>query len=395
MLANLAAPPTDPILGMAKLFASDSDPGKIDLGIGVYHDAAGGAPVLQTVKQAEFWLAETQTSKRYLSSAGNPDFNRLIRGLIMREGHELYERSRTIQTPGGTGALRLAGDFIAKLSPEARVYIPAQTWANHHAIFPAARLDVQKYPYYNAETGKVLFDEMVAALQALRPGDAVVLHGCCQNPTGADLSPSQWISIAKLLNAKGAVPLIDLAYLGFANGLEEDAEGVRLLGSLVPEMLVASSCSKNFALYRERVGALTLIAATPSDAEAAAAHAIPLARTNWSMPPDHGAAVVAHILGTPELRIQWEAEVAVMRDRINGIRRALADRLTLRANQDFSFLAEQRGMFTQLSIGPDAVSRLRTQHHVHITGSGRLNVAGLTAGNVITVADAIALVLAN
>jgi len=394
MFADLPEAPADPILGMAKLFTADSSPDKVDMGIGVYHDAEGLAAVLKCVKTAERWLVDTQDSKKYLSSGGNPDYNRHTRALIMGEGSDLFARTRTVQTPGGTGALKLAADFIWSRSPQARVFIPTPTWANHNAIFPRAGLELVRYPYYAPESGEIQFDQMIEALAQVTENDVVLLHGCCHNPTGADLTLDQWREIASLVNAKGAMPLIDLAYLGFGEGLETDAGGVRLLTSLVPEVMVASSYSKNFALYRERVGALSLVGATEAQGEIAYAHALPQARSNWSMPPDHGAAVVAHVLGTPELRVQWEGELAEMRERVNGIRQTLADQLSSCSGKDFGFIAEQRGMFTQLAISADAVKVLRSQHHVHITGSGRMNVAGLTTANVSMVAEAISQAIA-
>lgn len=389
MFANLPEPPADPILGMARLFAADGSPDKVDLGIGVYHDAEGLASVLPSVKAAERWLLEHQSSKKYLSSSGNPEFNESIRSLVLGDGTAEWARARTIQTPGGTGALKLAADYIWSLSPRSRVFIPAPTWANHNAIFPRAGLELVRYPYYDPASGAVLFDRMVAALADLRAGDVLLLHGCCHNPTGADLTLDQWREVAAILNRSGAFPLIDMAYLGFGEGLAEDAEAVRLLASLVPEIMIASSNSKNFALYRERVGALTVIAADGHEADRAFAHAVPQARSNWSMPPDHGAAVVAHILNTPELRVQWEGELAEMRERVAGVRQALAKQLSANSGRDFGFIARHRGMFTQLDIPPEAVKDLRARHHVHITGSGRMNVAGLTDGNVPMVARAI------
>ncbi|MCB2085733.1 MAG: aspartate/tyrosine/aromatic aminotransferase [Sphingomonadaceae bacterium] len=394
MFSNLPEPPADPILGMAQLFAADTSPEKVDLGIGVYHDAEGLAGVLSSVKAAERWLLENQQSKKYYSSSGNAEFNDRTRAMLLGPDSAEFQRARTIQTPGGTGALKLAADYIWSLAPQARVFIPTPTWANHNAIFPRAGLELVRYPYYDPTSGQVLFDRMVEALGDLRAGDILLLHGCCHNPTGADLTLDQWREVAAIANRHGALPLIDMAYMGFGEGLEEDAAAVRLLASLVPEVMIASSNSKNFALYRERVGALTIIAADEGQAIRAHAHAVPQARSNWSMPPDHGAAVVAHILSTPELKTQWEGELAEMRDRVTGIRRALAEQLSSNSGRDFSFIAHQRGMFTQLDIGSDAVKVLRSRHHVHITGSGRMNVAGLTGGNVPMVARAISQALA-
>ena len=392
MFTDLLEPPTDPILGLAHLFARDPSPAKVDLGIGIYKDEDGAVVVLPTVKQAERWLLENQRSKGYLSSVGNAEFNLLTRGLLFGEASDPFARSRTIQAPGGTGALRLAAEFLRKLRPRGRIFLPSPTWANHPAIFTATGHEIVSYPYYDIPSATLRFDAMMAALAALRPDDTLLLHGCCHNPSGADLSLDQWGAIADLLERTGAAPLIDLAYLGFADGLEADAAGVRLLAGRLPELLVASSYSKNFALYRERVGALTLVAASEAAASLALAHLLPIARAIYSMPPDHGAAVVAHILGDETLRGVWRAEVRMMRERINGMRAALVDRLAGQSARDYSFLRDQRGMFALLGIAPDAVERLRSEHHVHVTSSGRANVAGITPADVERVARGIAAV---
>lgn len=390
MFAELIEPPLDPILGLAQLLAHDASPDKVDLGIGIYHDEAGRAPVLDSVKAAERWLFETQESKRYLNSAGNADFNLATRGLLFGAGTDAFARSRTIQAPGGTGALRLASDLLRKLRPGGRVFIPGPTWPNHPGILKSSGHELVVYPYYDVATGALRFDEMIAALADLGAQDTLLLHGCCHNPTGADLSLDQWAAVADLLAQSGAAVLVDLAYLGLGDGLEQDAAGIRLLAERLPELIVASSYSKNFALYRERVGALTLVGGSEKAAVLAHAHALPVARTLWSMPPDHGAAIVARVLGDAEVRRGWEVELTTMRDRINGMRTRLATRLAGQSDRDYSFIARQRGMFTMLGISPEGVEALRSEHHVHLTSSGRVNVAGLNGGNVDRVADAIA-----
>jgi len=392
MFSDLTAPAPDPLLGLMQTFRDDPSADKVDLGIGIYKDEHGNAPVLATVKQAENWLVETQRSKGYLSSAGNVDYNRLTRELILGQDKGLLARSQAIQTPGGTGALRIAGDFARRLNPGCRVFLPDPTWANHQALLTAAGLEVVRYPYYDIASATLQFDQTLEALRATRPGDLVLFHGCCHNPAGADPNPEQWAAIAEVLAQTGATPFIDLAYLGFGDGLDQDAQGIRILAARLPEMLIASSYSKNFALYRERVGALTLLAKDDVAAARAHGHLLPVVRTNYSMPPDHGAAVVAHILGDATLRAAWEAEVARMRGRINGMRAKLVAALDGRTTRDFGFLGKQRGMFALLGITPADAERLRTEHHVHITSSGRVNVAGLTDGNVGHVANAIAAV---
>lgn len=389
MFSNLSTPTADPLLGMMQQFRDDPSSDKVDLGIGIYKDGQGNAPVLATVKQAETFLVENQKSKSYVSSAGNDDYNRLTRELIFGANSGLIARSQAIQTPGGTGALRVAGDFANQLNPGCKVYLPDPTWPNHPSLLAAAGLEVVRYPYYDVATGTLKFEQMIEALRATRPGDLVLFHGCCHNPGGADPSLAQWAEIAELLASTGAMPLIDLAYLGFGDGLNEDAAGVRLLAERLPEMLIASSYSKNFAVYRERVGALTLVAKDEATAARAHGHLLPVVRTNYSMPPDHGASVVAHILGNAALRNSWEAEVSEMRERINGMRTKLVAALTGRTTRDFGFLGEQRGMFAMLGIAPADAERMRVDHHVHITSSGRVNVAGLTDNNVGHVANAI------
>ncbi len=271
MFAQLPEAPIDPILGMAQAFARDPSPDKVDLGIGIYKDEHGEVIVLPTVKAAERALVEGQSTKRYLSSAGNPEYNERTRGLLFREGSDAHARARTIQTVGGTGALRVAADFIGKFGTGKRIFLPDPTWANPPAIFGVAGFEIVNYPYYDIATGTLKLDEMMSALADLRAGDTVLLHGCCHNPSGADPSAAQWAEIADAVARSGATPRVDLAYLGFAEGLEEDRQGLAILAERLPEMIVASSCSKNFALYRERTGALTVVGANPGQADTALA----------------------------------------------------------------------------------------------------------------------------
>jgi aspartate aminotransferase len=384
--------PPDPILGMAQMFANDPAPNKVDLGIGVYKDETGQAKILDCVKAAERVLLETQTTKAYLSSAGNPAFNTVTAELLFGPEHPALAegRVRTVQTPGGTSALRVAADFLRAHNPGATIWLPKPTWANHGAIFAAAGLTVAEYPYYDAAGARLRFEEMLDALAAARPGDVVLLHGCCHNPTGADPDHAQWAELARLLQRTGATPLVDLAYQGFGEGLDEDAHAVRLLAAQLPELIVASSYSKNFALYRDRAGALTVVSAPGVDADRVRAHLMRVIRTNYSMPPDHGAAVVATILGEPRLRTMWQAELAVMRQRIREIRQLLAKALNARSPNDYAFIGRQNGMFTTLSLTGADVVRLREVHHIHASASGRINVAGLTKADIDHLADALA-----
>jgi len=392
MLFSALAPiPPDPILGMAQLFAADPSSHKVDLGIGIYRDENGAAPVLTSVKAAEQWLLEHQASKAYLSSAGNPEFNHLTAQLLLGESHPALsdDRVRTVQTPGGTAALRVAADFIRAHRPNSTVWLPDPTWANHPAIFGAAGLKLATYPYYEAAGARLLFDRMIDALSHAEAGDVVVVHGCCHNPTGADLSEEQWDVLAGTLRRSSAVPLVDLAYQGFGVGLEGDAYSVRKLARDLPEVLIASSYSKNFALYRDRAGAITLVSGRGVDADLVRAHLLRTIRTNYSMPPDHGAAVVAHILTSPTCRPVWESELLVMSERIRQMRGLLAQQLRGRTARSYDFIATQRGMFTSLGLKAEDVVRLRVEHSIHISSSGRINVAGLTRSNVSRVAEAL------
>jgi aspartate aminotransferase len=397
LFSTLAPIPPDPILGMAQLFAADTSAHKVDLGIGIYKDETGAAPVLSSVKQAEQWLVNHQLTKAYLSSAGNPVFNRATAELLLGRSHAALadERVRTVQTPGGTAALRVCADFIRTHQPDTTVWLPDPTWPNHPAIFAAAGLKLGTYPYYDEARSGVLFERMIETCSRLARGDVVVLHGCCHNPTGADLSESQWDELASRLARSGAIPLIDLAYQGFGAGLDADAYGVRKLARELPETLIASSYSKNFALYRDRAGAVTLVSERGVDADRVQAHLLRTIRTIYSMPPDHGAAVVAHILTTPACRALWESELLAMGARIREMRSLLAGRLRGRSRRDFDFIASQRGMFTALGLGPSEVRRLREEHSVHISSSGRINVAGLTRASIDWVADAIVAVQAG
>lgn len=392
MLFSALAPiPPDPILGMAQLFAADPSAHKVDLGIGIYRDESAEAPVLASVKAAERWLLESQTTKAYLSSAGNPTFNRATAELLLGPSHPALteDRVRSVQTPGGTAALKVAADFIRAHQPGCTVWLPDPTWANHPAIFGAAGLKLAPYPYYDAVGARLRFDEMISTLSQAKAGDVVIVHGCCHNPTGADLTEDQWDTVAQMLARASAIPLIDLAYQGFGADLEADAYSVRKLARELPELLIASSYSKNFALYRDRAGALTLVSERGINADLVRAHLLRTIRTNYSMPPDHGAAVVAHILTDPSLRSQWQSELLVMSERIRQMRSLLARQLHGRTARSYDFIATQRGMFTSLGLNPDQVEQLRVRHSVHISSSGRINVAGLTRANVAHVADAL------
>lgn len=394
LFSGLEILPPDPILGVAQAFMADPSPVKVDLGIGIYRDEQGRSPVLSCVKSAELWLQQNQETKAYQSSAGNPEFNLATAELILGADHSAIadQRAFSIQTPGGSGALRVAADFLRVRNPSTTLWLPDPTWATHHPIFAACGLTTQKYPYYDAATARLLYDEMTRTLSEANPGDMILLHGCCQNPSGADLSIGQWRQIAEIIKSTGTIPLIDLAYQGFGDGLDADAGPVRMLANSLPEMLVASSNSKNFSLYRDRVGALTTVAQNRKDAQIARQHILQAIRANYSMPPDHGATIVARILGDADLRAVWEQELDVMRKRVKAMRELLSQELTGLTGVDHEFIAGQRGLFAKLGLTPEEVAYLRQVHHIYITLSGRMNIAGLSANNVRRVAEGIAAV---
>jgi aspartate aminotransferase len=397
MFEQLPMAAADPILGLTEAFQRDDRPEKMNLGVGVYQDAQGRTPVLKAVKQAERWLAENESSKSYLGIAGHPQFDRQVQGLLWTGAPEAPDprRMATLQTPGGTGGVRVAADFLRAQFPQARVWLSEPTWANHPGIFQAAGLATATYAYFDSKTNSLDFDRMLSDLEQAEAGDVVLLHACCHNPTGVDPDAQQWRRIGELLGRRRLLPLFDFAYQGFGDGLEEDAHGLHLVAQQVDELLVASSYSKNFGLYSERVGALTLVAANPEAAQAALSQLKLCVRTNYSNPPAHGASIVARILGDPQLRSLWQDELAEMRERIHEMRQALADGMARRAPQhDFSFLTRQRGMFSYTGLSSEQVDRLREQFAIYIVRSGRINVAGITPHNVDRLCDSIAEVLA-
>ena len=396
MFETLDTAPADPILGLTAAFKEDATPGKINLGVGVYKDADGNTPIFDSVKQAEDQLLAAEETKTYLAIEGAPEYAAVVQNMLFGSGHSLIadQKAVTAHTPGGTGALRVAGDFMHRLFPQARIWISDPTWANHPKIFQAADLQVETYPYFDSATNGLNFDAMLAALDKIPAGDVVLLHGCCHNPTGVDPSPAQWRQIADLVAERGLLPLVDFAYQGLGDGLEGDAVGLLELCRPGVEILVASSFSKNFGLYNERVGALTLVGATAEAAAAALGHLQSCIRTNYSNPPAHGAAIVTAVLRDERLRSRWEGEVAAMRNRINGMRQLFFDTLKAKGvERDFSFITRQRGMFSFSGLTPQQVEALRQQFAIYIVGSGRINVAGMTEKNMEVLCDAIAAVL--
>jgi len=396
MLEKLQMAPADPILGLGEAFKNDPRPDKINLSVGIYQDASGKTPVLGVVKEAERRLLEQETNKSYLSIDGLPEYGRHVRELLLGAGHELIAQRRgvTAQTPGGTGALRVAADFFQQKLRGQRIWVSRPTWVNHTSIFEAAGLQVDTYPYLDAAGTGLDLPALQAACEKIPPGDAICLHASCHNPTGIDPTPSEWRQIGQLLQARQILPLVDFAYQGFADDIETDRAGLLELVNVCPEVLVCSSFSKNFGLYNERVGALTLVAPTEEAAQIGLSHLKICIRTNYSNPPKHGGAIVATILGDPELRAMWLLDVQAMRDRIAGMRQLFVD--TLRAKgvtRDFSFITRQRGMFSFAGITPEQVDRLRNDYAIYVVRNGRINVAGMTEANMDRLCTSIKAVL--
>lgn len=396
MFEKITAAPADPILGLTDIFRADERPTKINLGIGVYKDETGKTPVLTSVKKAEQYLLENESTKNYLSIEGLPAFASCTQELLFGKDSAIIsdKRAKTAQTPGGTGGLRVAADFIANQTNAKRIWISNPTWPNHKNVFSSVGLDVAEYAYYDAANHALDFDGMVKSLQAAQAGDVVLFHGCCHNPTGIDPTPEQWAALAELSAKKGWLPLFDFAYQGFAKGLEEDAQGLRIFAASHQELLVASSYSKNFGLYNERVGACTLVAADAETAERAFSQVKAGIRANYSNPPSHGAAIVATILGNEALRAIWEQELTDMRQRIHRMRQLFVNTLREKgAEQDFSFIIEQNGMFSFSGLTKEQVLRLRNEFAVYAVNSGRVNVAGMTPDNMAPLCEAIVAVL--
>jgi len=396
MFETIKPAPPDAILGLTEAFQKDPNPRKINLGVGVYKDGSGQTPVLASVKEAEKRLLSSEATKSYLPIDGLAAYATACQELAFGGDHPIVREARaaTVQTPGGTGALRVAADFVRRIWPQATVWLSDPTWPNHPNVFGSAALNVASYPYFDAAGNRVAFDSMMAALEEIPAGDVLLVHGCCHNPTGADLSFEQWQAVAALCARRGILPLLDFAYQGFGNGLEEDAIGVRIVADHCDEFLVAGSFSKNFGLYNERVGALTLVAAGGAAAAAAQSHLKICVRTNYSNPPAHGGQIVAAILGDRELRQTWEVELAEMRNRINAMRHLFVETLDEQGvARDFSFIAQQRGMFSFSGLTPAQVQALRERHSIYVVGSGRINVAGMTEANMGYLCAAVADVL--
>lgn len=395
MFEHLNAQPADPILGLLTACNQDTNPNKVDLGVGVYKDDLGHTPILQCVKTAEKFRTENEMSKVYIGPTGDAGFNIQMTKLAFGE-HSIIDqnRSRTISTPGGTGALRVAAEFIQSCKSDARIWVSNPTWANHQSLFNSAGLKVESYPYYDYENKSLDFNGMMATLSQVCTGDIVLLHACCHNPSGMDLTQEQWKQVTALAKDKGFTPLIDMAYQGFGQGLDLDAYGPRLMANELPELLLCSSCSKNFGLYRERIGAFTIVAKNSTSADVSLSVVLSVVRSFYSMPPAHGAALVNTILSSDELRQQWHSELAIMRDRIANNRQLLVAKLIENGvERDFSFIARQSGMFSFLGITPEQVSVLINEYSIYMVNSSRISIAGISHNNIDYLARSISEVI--
>lgn len=388
--------PRDPILGLTEAFVADKRPEKVNLGVGVYSDDSGKVPVLAAVAEAERRLVASQAARGYLPIEGLGRYNTAVQHLLFGAGSELLAAGRvaTFECLGGTGALRLGGDFLRRFVPGARVLISDPSWENHRAVFETAGFEVATYPYYDASTHGVRFGEMIAAIEAAAAGDVVILHACCHNPTGVDLDSAQWARVAEACASAKVIAFLDMAYQGFGAGIEEDSEALRRFAASDQNFLVASSFSKNFSLYGERVGALSIVTADAEETARVTSQVKRLIRTNYSNPPTHGAALVAEVLADPGLRRQWEAELVGMRERIRAMRAGLVEGLAARGvTRNFSFVTRQRGMFSFSGLDRQQVDRLRDEHGIYAVGSGRICLAALNSRNLERVIDAIAAVV--
>ncbi len=386
----------DTILGLMAQYRADAAMRKVDLGVGVFRDLSGNTPILDCVREAERMVLAEQTTKSYVAAAGRAEFNEAALELVLGPARAAIgpARLRVVQAPGGCGALRVGAELLRAASPSTRVLVSDPTWGNHGPLLGSSGLRLETYPYYDVAAHRLRFAEMLERLDLAAPGEVVLLHACCHNPTGADLAPAEWRELARVLVRRRLLPFLDLAYQGFGDGLDPDAEGLRHVAAAVPELLIAVSFSKNLGLYRERVGALIVLAESGAAATAAHSHVLQIARGSYSMPPDHGAAIAALILADPRLRRQWHAELAAMRERIHAMRKLLSEALRrTTGTREFDFLGEQRGMFSQLGCSSAAVLRLREEHHIYMLSNGRMNLAGLMPEDAGFVAGSIAAVL--
>ena len=391
MFEQLAPKPADSILKLIAEYRNDPREEKVDLGVGVYRDAAGNTPIMKSVKKAEHWLVGSQASKAYLGSRGDTLFCEAIQKLVFGDDSTNDDRISTIQSPGGSGALRVAAQLILRANPNATMWVSDPTWDNHVPLLGEAGIKLRAHPYYDTQNNDILFDGMLEALGQSEPGDLVLLHGCCHNPTGMDLSVDQWNRVADLIEERKLIPFIDLAYQGFAQGLEEDRYGVKLMYERLPELVVTQSCSKNFGLYRDRVGALSMVSGNGAVGAIVDSQVLSVVRTMYSVPPDHGAAVVSKIINEPALKVEWMDELTEIRIRLAGMRKLLVKELsTVAPGDDFSHIEGTAGMFCYLGVSEEQVARLKKDHGVYLLTSGRINICGITEGNVRYLAQSIA-----
>lgn len=396
MFAQLQPVATDPILGLMAAYKEDPNPNKVDLGVGVYKDEQGHTAVLKCVKEAEALRLKNEDSKTYIGMAGDLSFNSHIEKLAFGNGHKvlLANRVTTAHTPGGTGALRVAAEFIKKANPNATIWVTSPTWANHISMFKAAGLNVKEYTYYDYNTKGLNEEGMFADLATVPSGDVVLVHACCHNPSGMDLTFAQWQRFTALAKERGFTPLVDMAYQGFGTGLDEDAKGLRHLADNVDEMILCSSCSKNFGLYRERIGAVSIVSVDSKVNDVCRVNLLSVVRSIYSMPPAHGAIIVANILDSAELTSLWHQELAEMRDRINNYRQLIIDKLAAQGvTQDFSFITRQHGMFSFLGINKEQIARLKSEFSIYMVDSSRVSIAGLNHSNIDYFAKSVATVL--
>jgi aromatic-amino-acid transaminase len=396
LLAGLEMAPRDPILGVTETYNADTNPKKVNLGVGVYYDDQGKVPVLECIRRVEQKLVEKPLPRNYLPIDGIPAYDKAAQELIFGAGSPALRDKRvvTVQSLGGTGGLKVGADLLRRLNPDAGVWISDPSWENHQALFEYAGFKVQAYPYYDAASHGVRFDAMMAALKKLPAGEIAVLHACCHNPTGVDLDAGQWEEIIKVVNERGIVPFLDIAYQGFADGLDADAAAVRRFAESCPVVFVSSSFSKSLSLYGERAGAMSLVTASADEAARVLSQLKRVIRTNYSNPPTHGGQAVAMVLTDPELRALWEKELGQMRDRIKTVRRQLVDKIrSIRADFDFSFIARQRGLFSYSGLSRSQVQRLRDEYGLYAIDSGRICVPAINSGNIDYIAKGIASVL--
>ena len=388
MFSQLSPAQPDPILSLSLIYNADQRDHKMDLGIGVYRNNHGQTPIMAAISQAEHRLLQTQTTKSYVGLAGSEVFNQCMIDLLLAET-SAHSRAAGVQTPGGSGALRMLADLMHVANANTTVWLTDLSYVNHRPVMEAAGLKVKYYPYFDRDTKQVNTDAMLSALAQAGANDVVLLHGCCHNPTGADISFEAWQAITALANKNGFVPFVDMAYLGFGDGIEQDGAGLKFMADNIEEMMIATSCSKNFGLYRERTGAALLVGDTLSNAQKAKGRILTLARASYTMPPDHGAALVADILTNSVLTAVWKQELIMMQQRIIGLRQSLVNTLAAKGCDQFSFIADHKGMFSMTGLSPDKIMRLRDEFAIYAVGDGRINVAGLQEQQIDALATAL------